>query len=147
MRNIKSEIIAAILVLLFAYTAIQKYIDHNTFLLTLKDSPLFHHIAGLISWIVPITEFGVVSLLLFPTLRKTGLFLAALLLASFTLYIGYMLIFIPNLPCSCGGIISLLSWKQHLVFNIFFTSLATYGWYDIKSNKNIAIRRSPTPVT
>jgi hypothetical protein len=42
----------------------------------------------------------------------------------FTVYIGCMLLFAPDLPCSCGGIIRQLSWKQHLLLNLFLLVLA-----------------------
>ncbi|MDX1365731.1 MAG: hypothetical protein R3243_16110, partial [Arenibacter latericius] len=46
------------------------------------------------------------------------------------LFVGYtvaVLFFAPTLPCSCGGIISLLSWEQHLVFNLVFLLLSIVG--------------------
>jgi hypothetical protein len=151
MRNIKSEIIAALLILLFAHTAFQKYLEHRTFLHTLESSTLLNPIATFVSWSVPLTELAIVCLLLFPLLRKIGLLCAAVLLTAFTIYIVYMLLFSPTMPCSCGGIVSSLSWKQHILFNIVFIGLALYGWYSMREsndpNNNIAIRRSQTPVT
>jgi hypothetical protein len=38
-----------------------------------------------------------------------------------------MISFDKNLPCSCGGIISKLSWKQHIIFNLFFIVLSVIG--------------------
>ncbi|MDH7459851.1 hypothetical protein QEG73_01135 [Chitinophagaceae bacterium 26-R-25] len=150
MRNIKSEIIGSLLILLFAYTAFQKYMEHDTFLWTLERSTLLHSLATPLSWMVPATELAVVCLLIFPSLRRIGLLCSVVLLTTFTLYIIYMLLFTPNLPCSCGGIVSYLSWKQHLVFNTIFLLLALYGWYSMRNthttDKNIAIRRSRTPV-
>jgi hypothetical protein len=147
MRNLQSEVIASLLILLLAYTAFDKYINHVTFLDTLQSSTLLHPVANLLSWAVPVTELAIVSLLLFPSLRGLGLLCAGVLLSLFTVYIIYMLLFAPNLPCSCGGVISYLSWKQHIVLNIIFVLLAFYGWYSLKvHHKNIAIRRSRTPV-
>jgi len=31
-----------------------------------------------------------------------------------------MFIVAPEMPCSCGGVIELLSWNQHVVFNGVF---------------------------
>jgi hypothetical protein len=50
-------------------------------------------------------------------------------MAAFTGYIGFMLLSNIELPCSCGGVISSLSWKNHLVFNILFLLLASVGYY------------------
>jgi putative oxidoreductase len=45
----------------------------------------------------------------------------------FTFYILYMLLFEKHLPCSCGGVLKEMTWKQHLVFNLFFTAIAFTG--------------------
>ncbi len=42
-------------------------------------------------------------------------------------YIGYMLVFVKHLPCSCGGVLQGLSWGQHLLFNLLFLLLAVMG--------------------
>lgn len=53
-----------------------------------------------------------------------------------------MLLFVSELPCSCGGIIQRLSWKGHLAFNTLFTILAYSGFIVSKQSKNfIAINR------
>jgi hypothetical protein len=59
-----------------------------------------------------------------------------------------MLLFTPKLPCSCGGVLKNLSWKEHLMFNFCFTAIAFIGWRFSKKNKDfIAINRlSRTPV-
>jgi hypothetical protein len=38
-----------------------------------------------------------------------------------------MLAFDTSLPCSCGGIIAKLSWKEHVVFNLFFIANSVAG--------------------
>jgi hypothetical protein len=43
---------------------------------------------------------------------------------AFTIYIGAIMIFYKELPCSCGGIISALSWPAHLIFNGVFILFA-----------------------
>ncbi|WP_394371636.1 MauE/DoxX family redox-associated membrane protein [Pinibacter aurantiacus] len=146
MRKLVVEIISSLLIFLFAYTAFQKFSHHATFLHTLERAGLSGFFAICLSWVVPIIELLVASLLLFPSLRRTGLLVSIILLSGFTIYILYMLLFIPNLPCSCGGVISYLSWKQHLIFNISFLLLSLYGWRALKTGKHIAIRNSRIPV-
>ena len=55
------------------------------------------------------------------TTRLIGLYLSVTLL---TLFSGYVLIVLlgafGRIPCACGGVIELLGWKGHLVFNLFF---------------------------
>jgi hypothetical protein len=46
------------------------------------------------------------------------------------LFSGYTLIILhafSYIPCSCGGIIKRLTWRQHLVLNLFFVGLAIAG--------------------
>jgi hypothetical protein len=48
-------------------------------------------------------------------------------MAMMLLFTGYtmaIVFFAPYRPCSCGGVISLLSWEQHLALNILLLLLA-----------------------
>jgi len=45
-----------------------------------------------------------------------------------------MLLSGQHLPCTCGGIISKMSWKQHLGFNALFILVGLIGI--IKTKKN-----------
>ena len=142
------ECIAALFILLFCYTAITKWTGHAAFVFALSRSPLVGSIATPLSWFIPAVELGTAGLLFFPRTRRLGLLISAILMIAFTLYLGYMLAFVDRLPCSCGGVISKLSWKEHFVFNSMFTLLALAGWWLMKrTNFFIAIsRNSRTPV-
>jgi hypothetical protein len=118
------NLIAAAFIFLFTYTSLSKFMAFFSFQTTLHQSPLINNQASVIAWLLPFTEL-IVSLLLFiPATRMAGFYSSFLLMSVFTLYIGYMLLFTPHLPCSCGGVLKQLTWKQHLLFNIFFTILA-----------------------
>lgn len=119
------ELISAMLVLLFAYTALSKLIGHETFSIVLSDAPLLKSYAAVISWVVPVAEIIVVLLLFLPSARIVGLFAALVLLLLFTGYLLYMIVYAPKLPCNCGGVISNLSWKLHIVFNTIFILLCS----------------------
>jgi hypothetical protein len=88
------------------------------------------------------------TLLFVPSVRKWGLASSLALMFLFTCYISYMILFARNLPCSCGGIFSAMTWPEHLIFNIFFTALAAIGlWFTYGNKLFIAINRtSRTPV-
>jgi hypothetical protein len=147
-KTVMVEIISALLILLFVYAAISKLINYNLFVFTLSQSPLISSSKSSIAWLIPCTEL-IISLLLFvPRWKHFGLLSSAILMSIFTIYIGYMLLFVPELPCSCGGIIQKLNWKEHLVFNIFFTFIAYAGYiFSIQTKDFIAInRRSRKPV-
>jgi putative oxidoreductase len=134
---------AALFILLFTYTGISKLTGHDKFENVLSRSPLLEKFSAIISWLVPVIELAIATLLFFPSTKKSGIRLSLLLMSLFTAYIAYMLLFIPHLPCSCGGVLQKLNWKQHLLFNIGFTVLAAYNLWLYKRDKLfIAINRS-----
>src|SRR5688572_10043134 len=108
------EIISGLLIFLFVYTAISKLTDYTSFKSVLRRSPLIGDYAAVVALALPITE-GLVSLLLFiPRTRLWGLYASLALMSVFTLYLAYMIVFTPNLPCSCGGVLKQMTWNQHL---------------------------------
>ena len=126
-KSLFVDIISALLILLFIYTALTKIIDHKIFRLTLAQSPLIGSISNLLSWAIPLMELIAALFLFFPAGRKCGLLSSFLLMLVFTVYIFYMVFFSSKLPCSCGGIINNMTWIHHLIFNIFFTAIAGVG--------------------
>jgi putative oxidoreductase len=126
-RNVLVEIIGSLLILLFVYTAINKLLDISNFTSTMSKSPLIGSSASFLAIAVPVGELMIAALLFIPRTRLAGLYGSLGLMTAFTLYIGYMLSFAEKLPCSCGGVISKMTWNQHLVFNIFFTLLSLLG--------------------
>jgi hypothetical protein len=127
-----TEIVAALFILLFVYTALSKLVELDRFRAVLSSSPLLGSYAVLLSAAVPFLELLTSALLFFPRTRKTGLWISFILMLLFTGYIGYMLAFASHLPCSCGGVIQSLSWKQHLLFNTFMTMLAAVAVFQNK---------------
>lgn len=123
-KKIIIHAIAAVFIFLFTYTGLSKILNHSSFEATLHQSPVIKSVSPIVAWLIPATELIISLLLFFPQTRLKGLYASLILMIGFTLYIGYMLLFTPNLPCSCGGVIQTMSWKQHLVFNIFFILLA-----------------------
>lgn len=132
-KEIGLQSISALLILLFIYTAFSKFSDLHKFQNTLSHSPLIGNIATFISLLIPIAEITVSFLLLFPRTRLYGFYISAFLMTSFTLYVSYMVVFIPHLPCSCGGVLTQLSWKDHIWLNSLFTLLSFLGiWLEKK---------------
>jgi hypothetical protein len=135
-----NEIIAAVFILLFVYTAVSKLSDLQKFKATLVSSPLLSSVAKPISIGIPILELAIAALLFFPGTRRWGLAASLLMMIVFTCYIAYMLLFTSRLPCSCGGVIGELSWTQHLALNLVLTSLAAAAVY-MEAKIFIAINR------
>ncbi|HEU4473175.1 MAG TPA: MauE/DoxX family redox-associated membrane protein [Flavisolibacter sp.] len=119
---------ASFLILLFVYTACSKLLHASQFIQTMRLTPFAGRFASSLAWMVPGIELLISMLLFLPSTRRRGLFYAFLLMLSFTLYVGAMLLLLPNLPCSCGGVIKSMGWKTHLVFNAACTLLAWTGW-------------------
>lgn len=142
------ELIASLFILLFLYTGLSKLNEHTAFQVVLSKSPLLTTSSIVLSWLLPIIEIATSVLLFFTATRKYGLVTSMALMVAFTLYISYMLLFTPNLPCSCGGVLKQLNWSQHLVFNIIFLLLSIMAlWLSNKNKLFIAINRnSRTPV-
>jgi uncharacterized membrane protein YphA (DoxX/SURF4 family) len=121
------EIISILFVILFLYTGISKLMEYGVFKEQIAESPILQPVAPFIAWSLPLTEFLVSILLIIPRWRLKGLYASLMLMIAFTLYIGAIMTFNKELPCSCGGIIDLLSWQGHLVFNSVFILLAYAG--------------------
>ncbi|WP_373275013.1 MauE/DoxX family redox-associated membrane protein [Parapedobacter tibetensis] len=62
------------------------------------------------------------------SLHRLGLWLSAILMLSFTLFILFgVLGWYAKKPCGCGSIVSGLSWNEHLWFNLGFLLLSILG--------------------
>ena len=132
-KNNIVSIISALFILLFLYTALTKLSDFHRFRAMLYGSPWVGKLAPTIAWGLPLTEICISILLFFPKSRRLGLWCSLILMSIFTVYIAYMLYFSSVRPCNCGGVLQLMTWNQHLIFNIFFTLLAILGlWLDKK---------------
>jgi len=131
-----ADIISGVVLLLFLYTSLSKLADYEAFKNVLTASPLLKPVAGLIAWLVPVSELVIVVLLFIPPYRLKGLYASFILICFFTLYLIYMIVFALHLPCSCGGVIKLLTWPQHIFFNSFFILLSLTGIFLYRRSKN-----------
>jgi len=124
-KNIALEIICFLLILLFVYTAVSKFINFDNFRkFVVTQTPLLRPVAGAMAIVIHAAELLASCLLIIPRFRKLGLYTSFILMAIFTGYVVYALYFAPKVPCACGGIIREMSWRQHLIFNSAFTIAA-----------------------
>ncbi|NRF41121.1 MauE/DoxX family redox-associated membrane protein [Pedobacter foliorum] len=121
------DVICYCFILLFLYAAAAKLLDYRKFELQISKSPILTDFAGVLAWLVPVAEILIAILLLISKTTSLGLFAALGLMSLFTAYIIAILNFSENIPCSCGGVLAHMSWKQHLVFNVAFVALAVTG--------------------
>lgn len=115
-----------LIILLFTYTAISKLIEQDKFVFQMGLSPFLplRTFAPVLGWLLPLVELMIVWMLLLAGWRRLGLKLTLILLLVFELYIGVMLLTGVQLPCTCGGVLSIMGWRAHLAFNAFFMLLA-----------------------
>ncbi|RZJ84700.1 MAG: hypothetical protein EOO20_20930 [Chryseobacterium sp.] len=122
------DLVSYAFVLLFVYTAASKFLTLSTFQNVLRHYPLLNGYTVFTSYAVPIAELIVALLLIVPRTKLIGLYGSLGLMSIFLIYILFMLFTLgPNLPCSCGGIIAKLSWKQHIWFNSVLILMAFFA--------------------
>eukprot|EP01136_Pigoraptor_vietnamica_P002416 Opistho-1_new@30363 len=116
--------VALLHILLFSYAAASKLLDFQNFQVQLGQSPLLSASAVTVSVGVPMVEFILVLMLMFPRFRLIGLYGSFVLMTMFSAYIVIVLNFSSFTPCSCGGILEKMSWTEHLIFNIVFVVIS-----------------------
>lgn len=121
------ELIVALLIILWLYTGINKLLDYEQTRVQMGRSPFIEPIAGFTAIAVPIGELILAILLIFRKTKLPGLYGSLFLMTLFTGYVYIMLNYSYDRPCSCGGVLSRLSWQDHLYFNAGFTILAMIG--------------------
>lgn len=123
-KGILVEVICYLFLILFIYAAATKLMEYEKFRVQVGQSPILTSLGDWIAPSVPAIELVIALILFIPRLRLLALYASFSLMVMFTAYIFLILNYSPNVPCSCGGVITLLSWEQHLVFNIVFLLLA-----------------------
>ncbi|MES2060462.1 MAG: MauE/DoxX family redox-associated membrane protein [Bacteroidota bacterium] len=141
MKMILTQICLLLLCLLFVYTSASKFLDNDKFVfqMRLAPVPLMKIAAPVLGWLVPAVEFTLSIVLavgmFVPSIKIKALKASAFLLVAFEIYIIIMLLSGSHLPCTCGGIISTMGWKQHLFFNAFFILAAYFSIKYLKKHK------------
>jgi hypothetical protein len=127
MKKTLTEIAASLLVILFIYAGLSKLMNYSDFRFQLGRSPYVSGIAGFVAWFMPVSEILVALLLTVQRTRLIGFYASFFVMLLFTGYIYAMLHYSPYLPCSCGGVLSMMSWEQHFYFNLFFVIISLSG--------------------
>ncbi|EHQ25583.1 MauE/DoxX family redox-associated membrane protein [Mucilaginibacter paludis] len=120
-------IVVYFLFALFFYTALSKLVDWGQFLNDLARSPIIPlNLVPAVGIFVIIIELTCSALLIIRKTRIKGILLSIFLLAMFTTYIFLILTKSPYIPCSCGGIIGMLNWNDHILLNSILLILASF---------------------
>lgn len=127
-RGFYLQLICALLIVLWIYTALSKWVDIGMFRSQLNQQPIPDWSTGLLVWLLPAIELTAAGLLMFERTRRAGLLLSFSLMLLFTGYVAMAVLgYWENVPCSCGGVLNTLGWKEHLWFNLIFTAIAAIG--------------------
>ncbi|ALR29270.1 hypothetical protein ATE47_01410 [Chryseobacterium sp. IHB B 17019] len=129
-KTIILEIIVALLVLLWVYTAISKWGNHQAFYRQLSWNPTTSGYQDILFYLLPGIELLAAFLLILKPIRVYGLWLSAGLMLVFTIYVFYVIFIDPTkATCTCGGVLSAMTWKEHLAFNISYLLISCAGIY------------------
>ena len=135
-NHIINSISSFLIVLLFVYTGCSKLLAHQRFISQLSQIKLFTNNAVLISIALPLLEIVTGLLIIINCTQIYGWWLASILMTAFTCYVYAMLLYKSSLPCTCGGVIAFMTWKQHLYFNIFFMLLSWFALCNYYKERN-----------
>jgi len=136
-----SELISYFFVVLFCYASFSKILDFENFQLQIAQSPILSAYAGFISYGVLGAEFLAAGLLLYPKWRTYGLSASLALMVMFTTYIYLILNYSDFIPCSCGGILEKLGWREHLLFNAACILLAIVALLMTEKESKAGVKR------
>ncbi|CDS93022.1 conserved membrane hypothetical protein [Sphingobacterium sp. PM2-P1-29] len=143
-REMIITIITSLVILLYMYTAISKLLDYNKFVFQMRLTPIpfMWQVAPVLGIVLPIFELALTTLIFFDRTRLIGFWTSLVLMFLFEGYIFWMKLVEyqtgVKLPCTCGGIISKMSWTTHFIFNALFIVLmiiAIKKINDIKKSK------------
>ena len=127
-RQVLLECISALLIMLFLYASLSKFLDFHTFTGEMNNQPLPNSWTPFLIWIIPCTEILMCIALLFERTRLIGLYASLFFMSLFTIYSLFIVFnFFGRIPCSCGGVIKKLTWNQHIALYLFFVALSICG--------------------
>jgi len=139
-----SRVSILLLIMLWSYAFFIKLADFNLYRVQMQDQPfptVFNTI--LIYTLFPVE--GLTALLLILNKQIAGLWLSILLLLVFTWYILIITLhYFPDTPCSCGGFISKMSWKNHLWFNLGLIAINGFC-LSVQLQKRKEVKRQSIP--
>lgn len=135
-QKVVAEIIYLFLISFFCYTALNKFLNINSFRINMIKTSIFDKdVVFYLSYFVIFIEFLVVLILLINKIK--GLIMFSFLMLVFTLYISYLNFKGLYEVCGCGGILNGLDYNYHLIINItlIFSSIYCLLISNIKFNE------------
>lgn len=127
-RNLFVELSAFMLMLLFLFASVSKWIDFKKFVGDINNQPFPNWITPYLTYSLPPLEVLITLALMFERTRTAGFYASLILMTAFTAYSAAVLLnLFDYVPCSCGGVIRNLTWSQNLILNLFFVAISLAG--------------------
>ena len=137
-KNIISELIIFILILIWAYTFASKIFDFDTFNRQIKGAYLLSAGGAVLPFVLQAIHLVIVITLRNKNWRTLGLLTSPSVLTIYTAYLIYILKFAPSIPCSCIAVFRGMNWNDQLYFNFIALSINIIGLITFFS-----LRRAP----
>ncbi|MET4138263.1 MauE/DoxX family redox-associated membrane protein [Pedobacter sp. UYP1] len=120
--------ITGIFIALWSYASFPKFRNLRYFRAILRSQAIPKWIVSPLTILLPLTEIGIIILLINSTTRLFGMYLSLTMMLIFTIYVaGIMYQAYDRYPCPCGGLFSHMGWRKHFKVNIALTVLALVG--------------------
>jgi hypothetical protein len=126
-KQLLSDLIALMFIILFVYAGWTKLLDHRIFHNQLATFDYINSFAGFLAWAVPLIHLGLALLFIWPSMRLWALGGTFVLLLTYSVYIILILYRGVNVPCACSGLFKFTSWIEQLVMNSVFLLGASIG--------------------
>lgn len=136
LKKILPPLISFIFVVLFAYTVISKGAGFSTYLNQLEQSPGLEEYGEPIAYSIIALHTVSAILLCYRPLRLWGLWIAFGIMTVFAGYVGGILLYSNNLPCTCIGLFEKMTWKDNLILNIGLMITALTGIMTMKAGRS-----------
>jgi putative oxidoreductase len=85
-RQVFLESISALLILLFLYASLSKFLDFRTFTGDLNNQPFPDSWTPFLIWFIPCTEIAISIALIFERTRLLGFYASTAMMGLFTIY-------------------------------------------------------------
>ena len=134
-KKIAGLVASALLIFLFVYAAISKLIEFPIYYGEINSQPLPDWRTPFLAAGIPSVELVIAMGLISGKYRFASLWAAFILMSAFTVYIALILFNVfDRTPCSCGGVLHWLNWKEHFFLNLFFIAVSLAGIISCKTN-------------
>lgn len=112
------------LIIMWTYAVFAKLADFPLYQSQMRQQVFSSTVSVYLVYVVIMLETIVLLCLIIHATKPLGLILSLMMLIGFTFYIALILTgYFPKVPCSCGGLIAKMSWKNHLCFNLIFMGM------------------------